>query len=225
MSALVASRQITALPATQTVAQKLAYRMIQVNASSQNILSLFAEDAIFYWDPDTIMDKKQFAEALKKGSIDNITAIGQWKDTFQASQEGSKEMIWKVDGLQYRLGHGMKEDGPGWYHMKQTIQLKFVEEDEKVKISEFHSTHYTKTKLPEPSEIKALPLTQSIIHKLAFKSFEIPQQTESLIKLYDLYAIIILYPNKRMGLDEFISTNCGVKLRIDATRTLSKVFF
>lgn len=206
MSAVAASTQITALPATQTIAQKLAYRMIQVNASSQKILSLFAEDAIFYWDPDTKMDKKQFSVALKKGGIDNITAIGQWKDTFQASLVDSKEMIWKIDGLQYRLGHGMKEEGPGWYHMEQTIQLKFVEEEGKVKISEFHSIHYSKTKQPESLEITALPLSQSIIHKLACKSFEIPQRTASLIELYNMDAIVILYPNRRMGLEEFAKT-------------------
>jgi len=204
MSAVAPSNKFIALPETQVVAQELAYRMIQVNADFQKIMNLFAEKATFFWGSDTKMDKIQFSETLMEGSIENITAIGQWKDTFQASKEGLNEIIWKIDGLQHRLGKIMKEDGPGWYQLQQTILLKFVEEDKKMKISEFHSTHYTKTKLPESKEIKALSLSQSIIRKLALKSFEIPQQTESLIKLYDMYGFIIFeHINKSMYLDEF----------------------
>lgn len=202
MSAKVSVSQVIALPPHQSIAQELAYRMVQVNANSQKILDLFTNDAVFIFTPDTVMDKKQFAARLQT-NIENTKALGKWKDTFQASTNESNEVIWKTDGFQQYVDKGLNETGEGWYHLAETIHLKFAVEDGKHKISEFRLADSTKTKLPETEVIRPLPESQKIIHKLAFKSFQIPQQTESMIKLYDQFAEVLYPDGRRMGMSTF----------------------
>lgn len=136
-------------------------------------------------------------------SIENIKEIGRWKDTFQASADDSDGMVWKIDGYQYRLGLGLKENKPGWYHLTQTISLKFIEVNGEIKISEFSSSNYVKTPVHELEIITPLPATQKIIHKLAAKSFEVPQSSESMLKLYDMHARVCYPDGEQLGLSEF----------------------
>lgn len=133
-------------PVNQPIAQKLAYRMVQVNANLDKILQLFSDTAVIVVSPGVEWDKKTFSAKLQKGSIDNITAIGAWTNIFKPA-ENSSDVIWKVDGNQYRLGLGLDEQGPGWYHIQQTIRLSFVTENEETKISSFNSLEYNKTKI------------------------------------------------------------------------------
>lgn len=66
MSAEILSSTTRALPTTQSIAQKLAYRMVQVNASSKKILKLFADDALFIFSPDLVFTKNNSLKIFKK---------------------------------------------------------------------------------------------------------------------------------------------------------------
>lgn len=193
-SVALAPREQQAMPSlseSASIAHKLAWRMVQVNANIQKIMCLFSENAVILVGSHNPMNRNEFEQALIKGSVNNITAIGEWEDSFEPSQQDLNGVVWKVKGVQHRLGVGFQESGPGWYSMNQTIELRLVEENGKMKISSFESTHYEKIKLPESTQVKALSLGQALIHELAYRSLNLPQGIEKLIELYSKNAEII----------------------------------
>jgi hypothetical protein len=139
-------RNLIPMPYTQSTAQKLASRMVKVDPSIEKTMKVFSENAVFIFPPDRLK-REEFIEKFRTGNQQNVTKIGQWTNTFEAKSADSTDIIWDVNGYQFRLGNGMMENGPGWYHMKQKILLKFTQENGKTKISEWYSMEYTKTKL------------------------------------------------------------------------------
>ncbi len=203
---LIETRQQIWMPAeSASLAQKLAWKMVQVDASRDEIMALFSDKATFIFDTkegQKEMDRKQFSQELQQRSIENIVNVGFGKHTFKPWSENPNVIIWKIENYQERLGKGYKEDGPGWYFLKQKIFLEYTEEHNQIKISKF--TSKASEKIKQLSKKTALPLTQSMVQELSFRSFQIPQKSDEMVyQLYDPKAISSYPDGGRFNREKF----------------------
>lgn len=149
------------LPATRSIAYKLAARMLQPGSdvNIDKISKLFTKNSqftthvigLYLNEYKTKMNIKEFINAINVGHKENVEAIVNCTNTFEPLEDDNTGIKWVTKSTQYRLGKGMLEKEPGWYRIEQAIHLKFAKENGETKISEWYSPYYKKTKIDTPS--------------------------------------------------------------------------
>lgn len=203
--------------------QHLSNLIVRVNASIEEIMSQFSQDVTFLARIPYCLGFQQLkrdvvAEKFISPYCKSIKALGDWSDTFKVSPDKPNRLVWILNGLRYLEGEKLPK---GWQRVKQTIEFEFTEEEKVLppllEVSEGSSTppkinelkisimQITSNKIVnlDTDRIRSLPPTQVTARELAFRSFQIPQQSDALCALYDPSARILYPSGEEKDMTEF----------------------
>lgn len=195
-----AASGIMRLPITESIAMKLAYRIGSVNPNWDKIRKLFSENAVFRFPDRDPMNLSQFETFYKAEYVGNVTQCGTCQDDFEPVAEDSENVVWKSSGYEHRQDSGLNR-------INTEIELQFVVENGVTKIAHFHVKKRERTECEHgiDKDVSHLALSEqhTRIRKLAYRSFQTPQQNDKLMKLYSEKATFVYRDGRVKSREEF----------------------
>ncbi len=96
-------------------------------------------------------NKQSFLKDLPSMHYQNIIKKdGKYQiknNCFVFTNPSQNQLVWQVTTTQLRKGHGMLEDGEGWYKFTAKMIVNFCSENDVVKVDHVKQVEYNKEKL------------------------------------------------------------------------------